>query len=170
MQKLSKIFGKLKGPPDFWKMSDSKRRDTAVALLMAGEIDRFNEGVRLACGLNLAATALFRIDLRSLDFSGENLAGANLSCAILDGSTFKGANLAGTNLIGVRLTGDFANADLREAELGFADLGMARNLTAEQLSVARLTRSTVLPEHISPKLIDRVRPKLPPKPPNGPSM
>ena len=60
MKTLSKIFGKLKGPPDFWKMSDSKRRDAAVALLMAGEIDRFNEGIRLACGLNLAATALFR--------------------------------------------------------------------------------------------------------------
>ena len=170
MKKLSKIFGKLKGPPDFWKMSDSKRRDTAVALLMAGEIDRFNEGVRLACGLSLAATALFRIDLRSLDFSGKDLAGANLSCAILDGTTFKGANLTGANLIGVRITGDLADASLRDAELGFADLRMARNLTVEQLSAARLTRSTALPGHISPELVGRMRPKRPPKPPNGPRM
>lgn len=170
MQKLSKILGKLKGPPDFWKMSESKRRDTAVALLMAGEIGRFNEGVRLACGHSLVNMAFFRIDLRSIDFSGKDLAGADLSCAILDGANFKSANLAGANLIGVRLTGDLGGANLREAELGFADLQMALNVTAEQLSVARLTRATKLPAHISPGSIVRVRPPPPAKPPQGPSV
>src|SRR6266849_10683402 len=72
--------------------------------------------------------------VRRTNLSHTNLARANLSHADLTGANLRGANLAGAILTGTILRG----ADLREV----------RNLTKEQLAVAVVDDTTILPPNL----------------------
>lgn len=86
--------------------------------------------------LSLAGTNLFRVNLSQAgilgsDLSGASLDEADLTEALLHGSTFAGARFQGANLSGANLLN--------------TDLSAAKELTAEQLSVAGISATTLLP-------------------------
>lgn len=89
-------------------------------------------GVSLGPGADLAGADLAGADLRGLVLCGADLRGACLIAADL-----RGADLAATDLLG---------ADLRDARLDGADLAGALFLTQPQVSSARGSGSTRLPD------------------------
>jgi uncharacterized protein YjbI with pentapeptide repeats len=72
--------------------------------------------------------------VRRTNLSRANLTRANLSHADLTGANLKGANLAGAILTGTILRG--------------ADLSDVKNLTKEQLAVAVVDDTTILPSDL----------------------
>lgn len=89
-------------------------------------------GFHLGPGADLAGADLAGADLRGLVLCGADLRGACLIAADL-----RGADLAATDLLG---------ADLRDARLDGADLAAALFLTQPQVSSARGSGSTRLPD------------------------
>ncbi|MER5883705.1 pentapeptide repeat-containing protein [Streptomyces sp. NPDC001941] len=97
---------------------------------------------------NLRAARLTGADLRSASLTGADLVGAALTraylvCATLTGADLWGATLAEADLDGVTLTG---------ANLADATLTQAKGLTVGQVSAARVSRHTVLPERFYPSV------------------
>lgn len=72
--------------------------------------------------------------IRRTDLSGANLEGANLSRADCKNVNFRAVNFKDTNLEGTNLIG--------------ADLTDARNLTREQLAMAIIDETTILPSYL----------------------
>ena len=116
-------------------------------------------------------TADQRIDLRNSDLRGVNLQGAHLERAILFGSRLQwadlrgahlenailwGVNLEGANIEGTHLEGtNFWEAKLYDARMSGAHLQGAsllnvNGLTMEQIQLAYVDDSTVLPEGAAP--------------------
>lgn len=112
-----------------------------------------------------------RIDLRKTDLQGANLQGAHLERAILFGSRLQwadlrgahlensilwGVNLEGANLDGAHLEGaNFWEARLEAARISGSHLQGAsllnvNGLTQDQIELAYIDESTVLPEGITP--------------------
>jgi uncharacterized protein YjbI with pentapeptide repeats len=81
----------------------------------------------------------FILDLSGAKVQRTNLSHANLTRANLSYADLTGANLRGANLAGAILTGTI----LREA-----DLREVRNLTKEQLAVAVVDDTTILPPNL----------------------
>jgi uncharacterized protein YjbI with pentapeptide repeats len=85
----------------------------------------------------------------------KNHRGADLMGARLKGAGLRGAGLRGAYLIAADLTGadlrdaDLIGADLRDADLTDADLTGAFFLTQPQLSAARGSAGTRLPDSVS---------------------
>ena len=138
--------------------------------LSFGELPQ-NRGV----GIDLAGIKLCNAKFSEASFIGANLSRADLSRANLSGADFSGtwlsrarlykADLSWTKLSGADLTGaDISEADLsgtilfgtnlREANLREANLRETMMITVEQLRVARVYKSTKLPDHIDRQSLD----------------
>ncbi|MFG2357165.1 pentapeptide repeat-containing protein [Streptomyces sp. NPDC048521] len=84
------------------------------------------------------------------DRRGADLIGARLKGADLRGASLRGAYLIGADLTGADLRGaDLIGADLRGADLTDADLTGAFFLTQPQLTAARGSAGTKLPESVT---------------------
>jgi uncharacterized protein YjbI with pentapeptide repeats len=101
------------------------------------------------CDANLSDANLRGANLRSANLSDANLRSANLSHANLSHANLSDTNLSDTNLNDA----DLRNADLRDAHLdhanlndanlGHANLSDTGNLTEDQLTQAKLCRTTI---------------------------
>jgi uncharacterized protein YjbI with pentapeptide repeats len=98
-------------------------------------------------GATLSGATLSRATLSDTDLVGAKLIGADLS-----GATLSRATLSDTDLIGAKLIG----ADLSGATLSRATLQGAVGLTPNQLTTAKLCRTT-LPEAITLDILDTNR-------------
>ncbi|MFT6658189.1 pentapeptide repeat-containing protein [Maritalea sp.] len=86
-------------------------------------------------GLNLAGVTLKDVNFDGLDFEDSNLEGADL-----EGSQFNNVDFEGTFL---------KNADFKRTDLRGADFTDSIGLTKNQLSLACVDKTTVLPTNIS---------------------
>ena len=106
------------------------------------------QGANLS-GANLNETILYRANLQKAVLERANLQGANLRSADLQRAVLRWANLEGTNLEGANLQkASFHGANLKNTSLIDADLQGAQQLTQDQLSQAKLCRTT-LPDTLS---------------------
>lgn len=103
---------------------------------------------------NLATAHLERAKLRKANLTGANLRGGQLQEAELDGANLTGAclkfaDLTEADLRGANLTGaNLRKANLERADLQSANLEGVEGLTQDQLSQAKLCRTT-LPDTLS---------------------
>ncbi len=100
-------------------------------------------------GANLSRADLSRANLSGADFSGTWLSRARLYKADLSWTKLSGADLTGADLSRAGLSGTILfGTNLREANLQEANLRETMTITVEQLRVARVYKSTKLPDHI----------------------
>ena len=92
--------------------------------------------------MDFSGANLKRLSLGGMDFEGSNLRRAELERADLRGADFESTDLRGANLNETRVDGaNFDHADLRGA-----DLSNATGATPDQLKLACLDATTILPK------------------------
>jgi hypothetical protein len=101
-------------------------------------------------GADLRNTRLIGAVLWEADLSGAKMAGALLCGASLVGADLWRADLRGAELCGADLSrADMTGVRLDSARVDEADLRTALHLSREAILLARLTRRTLLPPHLS---------------------
>ena len=91
--------------------------------------EHFRASRRKAIPLDLSGTFIRRTDFSNANLEGADLSHADCTNAIFRGANFKDAVLEGTILRGADFTG-------------------AANLTREQIAVAVVDKTTILPEYL----------------------
>ncbi|MFH9684996.1 pentapeptide repeat-containing protein [Streptomyces sp. NPDC021019] len=160
--------------------TDLKITDLRGAHLIGANLHRANlEGARMQAVVlkeaNLHRASIAGANLEGADLRAANLHGADAVAANLGHADLRGANLHGALLQAVNLEGaDLREANLHDAVLSRADLldadlcgasfagaqmSQVRHVTVEQLVLARLSSSTVLPEYVAAdvRVQDRIR-------------
>ena len=90
-------------------------------------------------GAHLYGAYLKKTDLENANLEGSNLRNANLRWANLENTNLKEANL---------VRADFHEANMKLTQLQGANLKMAAGLTREQIEMARVDETTILPEYL----------------------
>jgi len=98
-------------------MASTIKRDPLYQLLLAGEVEQFNERRRAGEACDLIACDMRSLDLRKLDAVDLDLADCYLHQADLRGLDLSCANLRGASINGAKIAGTYFPAELSAEEI-----------------------------------------------------